>query len=298
MLPGPVVKLAAACAAFLLLGPAALAGGAEHVGSFTWHMESGGFGGFSGFETDPGGHTFMAVTDQGGFTSGQITRDAEGAVTAVSAAKLRRLQDVGGGGVFDDRSDAESLARAPDGRIFIAYERAHRVVRHDTPDGPGDLLPGHPDFRTFGFNAGLEALAIDAGGALYAIPERSGEWIKPFPVYRFSDGRWTRAFDLPRRARHLPVGADFGPDGRLYLLERDFRGAGIGFSSRVRAITLGAGGIVSEETLLETAYGTHDNLEAIAVWRDAAGALRMTLLSDDNFSSRYRTEFVDYRLSP
>ncbi len=75
----------------------------------------------------------------------------------------------------------------------------------------------------------------------------------------------------------LIVGADIGPDGRLYMLERDF--AGIGFRSRIRRFDLDGG---NEETMLETGLRTHDNLEGISVWQDAQG-LRLTLISDDNF---------------
>ena len=54
--------------------------------------------------------------------------------------------------------------------------------------------------------------------------------------------------------------------------------------------------VVGTETLLETRAGRHDNLEGIAVWRDATGNLRPTLVSDDNRSMLQRTEVVDYRI--
>lgn len=88
---------------------------------------------------------------------------------------------------------------------------------------------------------------------------------------------------------------DFGPDGRLYLLERALRG--LFFATRVRRFEIAEGArVVSEETLLETAAGTHDNLEGISVWRDGAGDIRITMISDDNFRFLQRTEIVEYRL--
>jgi len=41
---------------------------------------------------------------------------------------------------------------------------------------------------------------------------------------------------------------------------------------------------------------THDNLEGVSVWRDADGALRATLVSDDNFRFLQQTEIVEYLL--
>jgi hypothetical protein len=49
--------------------------------------------------------------------------------------------------------------------------------------------------------------------------------------------------------------------------------------------------------LLETATGTYDNLEGLAVWRDDAGAIRLTMISDDNFKSFQVTQFVEYRVN-
>jgi hypothetical protein len=93
----------------------------------------------------------------------------------------------------------------------------------------------------------------------------------------------------------LPVGADLGPDGRLYLLERRFHGLG-GFASRLRRVVLQEGGVARGETLFQTRPGQFGNLEGLAIWRDGAGALRATLISDDNFLPVLGTELVEVRL--
>jgi hypothetical protein len=92
----------------------------------------------------------------------------------------------------------------------------------------------------------------------------------------------------------LVTGADVGPDGRLYVLERSFSILG-GFASRVRRFAIGRDGLTDETLMLETPPGRHDNLEGISVWQDDDG-LRMTLISDDNQRFFQRTELVDYRL--
>ncbi len=115
-------------------------------------------------------------------------------------------------------------------------------------------------------------------------------------LFRFRDGRWDVAGLLPMDGKFLPVGADFGPDGRLYLLERQFFGLG-GFASRVRRVELAADGVIADETLIQTPPGSFVNLEGIAVWRDAAGVLRLTMVSDDNFMAVLGTEVVEFRVA-
>ncbi len=39
-----------------------------------------------------------------------------------------------------------------------------------------------------------------------------------------------------------------------------------------------------DETLFDSTTGTYDNLEGLSVWRDAGGAIRLTMISDDNFN--------------
>jgi hypothetical protein len=123
------------------------------------------------------------------------------------------------------------------------------------------------------------------------MPERSGLAMRSFPVYRLLNGIWDQPFEITRSGPYPLSGADIGPEGRLYVLERDF--IGVGFRNRVRRFALDGTG---EEVVLETRVLTYDNLEGISVWQDVQG-LRMTLISDDNFRSFQRTEIVEYRLT-
>jgi uncharacterized integral membrane protein (TIGR00697 family) len=140
-------------------------------------------------------------------------------------------------------------------------------------------------------NSSLEALAIGPDGALYAMPERSGLAMRPFPVYRLQNGVWDQPFGIPRSGPYLLSGADIGPDGRLYVLKRDF--IGVGFRNRAQRFDLDG---TSEEILLETRVPTHENLEGISARQDGQG-LRMTLIYDGNFRTFQRTEIVEYWLT-
>lgn len=276
--------------AALLSGGAPSQQQADYIGSYVWPESAHRSGGFSAIETEAGGLGFITVSDRARMIDGRFERDAEGRITGIDIARSEPLRSGREGIMTAHLADSEGLAIGADGRRWISFEGKARVRSETGPDGP-EVLPRPEAFPHMQFNSALEALAVDEAGALYTIPERSGRIDKPFPVYRWKDGQWTIPFSLPRRDNFLVTGADFGPDGRLYLLERDF--AGIGFRSRVRRFAPDGTG---EEVLLETGVGVHDNLEGISVWRDDLGRIRLTMVSDDNFRFFQRTEFVEYAL--
>ncbi|MFO8125857.1 MAG: esterase-like activity of phytase family protein [Yoonia sp.] len=260
------------------------------LGSFHWVVSDPNFGGFSAIELTPDGDSFIALTDRGFIAQGKITRHGS-AIAGIEVKTLRRLLGPTRAPLADAFSDSEGLAIGPDGTLHISFEGEHGIRSFAAMDQPGSHLIASPTFADFQLNASLEALAIGPDGVLYTVPERSGLAIRPFPVFRLKSGVWDQPFEIPRRGSFLISGADIGPDGRLYILERDF--AGIGFRSRVRRFDLDGSG---EEVILETRLRTHDNLEGISIWQDADG-LRMTLISDDNFRAFQRTEIVEYRLT-
>lgn len=260
-------------------------------------MEDPAFGGLSAIELSEDGQSFLALSDRGYWTRGIITRDGQGRITAVDAAPMTALRGKGDAPLAARRNDSEGLAVAPDGTVFISFENVARVLRYDRIDGPATNLPTPQDFSAMQTNSALEALAIAPDGTLYTLPERSGELDRPFPVYRFRNGRWDQPFGLRRDGGFLAVGADIGPDGRFYLLEREFHGLS-GFASRVRSFAMSGKGLTDERTELQTPAGQHDNLEGLSVWRDAQGAIRLTMISDDNFYFFLGTDLVEYRVLP
>lgn len=270
-------------------------GAADYLGRFLWQEDWAGFGGFSALEIEPDGLGFTALSDRIMLVRGRLWRDAAGAVAGVEAAPPEPLLDIHGQPLRGLRADSEGLAIAPDGTMWISFEGRARVRREGRDGAPPELLPAHPDFAKMGPNAALEPLAVDARGHLWTLPETPFDGSDRLPVYRFDGKAWDIAFHLSVRDGFDAAGADIGPDGRLYILERSFHL--YGFRSRIRRVGLDGSG---EEVLLTTATGTHDNLEGIAVWQDTAGlwggGLRATLISDDNQRFFQRTEFVDYRL--
>ncbi|WP_102223964.1 esterase-like activity of phytase family protein [Acidimangrovimonas sediminis] len=270
---------------------------ATHVGTYVWHVDDPHFGGWSGLELSDDGHRFLSQSDKGNLISGSLTRDASGAVTAVSANPITPERGPDGKVLRATRRDSEGLAVSSSGKIYLSFEGIQRVLEYDRPDGPAHALPRDPAFLNMPLNGSLEALAVDAGGALYTMPE-VGPVGHPIPVYRYAGGRWTQPFSLTRPDRFRPVGADFGPDGRLYILERAFLGI-FGFQTRVIRVTMGAGNRPVDAVQLFQSYpGQYDNLEGLAVWRDAQSRIRLTMISDDNFLFLQKTELVDYVVAP
>jgi hypothetical protein len=215
-------------------------------------------------------------------------------VDAVETGRWGLLADLPEGRDSDElRFDVEAVAPAPDGSLYMAFEHDHRVMRFETPDARPTRVVGAADLPEMpSDNRGIEALALRADGALVAIAEepRNGALV----TVTIREGRASPGPDLPARGRFWKVaGADFGPDGRLYVLERAF--LGLGFRSRVRSFAPDGG---DEREVLASGLRQHDNLEGIHVWQDADG-LRITLVSDDNLRpGLQRTELVDYRLAP
>lgn len=282
----------AALCLFLCL-PTTLRAEPEYLGTFTWPVRVHDAGGFSGLEVSDDGSRLTVISDRAMILSATIQRDGPH-ITAITPTPPRGLHDPDDAPLPLELSDSEGLAIAPDGTTYVSFEGEHRVWAY-VGDGPARPLPPITGFSAPHPNAGPEALAIDARGRLYTLPERSGQLTRAFPVWRF-DATWTQPFAIPRRGGFLPAGADFGPDGRLYLLERAFNG--FAFSSRIRAFTLSDTAILSEDTFVQTRPGQFDNLEGLAVWRDDMGAIRLTLISDDNFNALQSTQVVEFRLTP
>ena len=264
------------------------------MGSFVWQMPDRDFGGLSGIEVFDGGRQFVALGDKAMFITGRFQRYGAGHIRAVTAGPIRPLVGKNNGKpLAGRRADSEGLAIDSEGNAFVSFENRTRVARLDLESGVVADMKSYAAFASLPKNGALEALAVADGPVLYAVPEEPPT--QNIPVYRWIEGEWDDSLALPRRGRFVPVGADIGPDGRFYLLERDFRGIG-GFASRLRRFDLSEAGLSGEVTLLETPLALHDNLEGLSIWRDGRGALRATMISDDNFLFVQQTEIVEYRL--
>ncbi|MCC5987736.1 MAG: esterase-like activity of phytase family protein [Pararhodobacter sp.] len=256
---------------------------------FNWRSPGRPFGGFSGIHLDDNGLDFIAVADSGRLFMGSFTRNEAGHVVDAEIHSVHRLRDESGSPLRGRYRDSEGIAVAPDGTIFISFEggRRTRVAAYAHPDAPAHVLPTHPLFFELPGNLTLESLAIDGSGRLYTMPQSPHEG--RFPLMRLESDEWRIIGALEPMGGHHPVSLDFGPDGMLYLLERNFRW--FAYSSRISRLRPGQWD--RREVLVQTEPGLLENHEGLAVTRDSAGRLRATLISDDNELPFQRTQIAE-----
>ncbi len=280
----------------------------DTVGRLRWRggveLTSGaaGFGGLSDLELEPGGAGLLAVTDEGRWLSGRLHYDESGDLAGVTDARLGWLHDPAGRSLAQAakrRQDAEALTRLPDGSLLVAFERDHRIERFAGGlDATPETFPAPPGLAAAPANAGLEALVTLPDGRLLAFTEgqRQGDGLVAY--LRDSSGDWQTLL-LEATGLFRPTGAALLPDGDVLLLERRYTilgGPGARLS-RIALDTIRPGARLRGEEIAEIRPPlTVDNFEGVAVHRAGDGNLRITLLSDDNFSPLQRTLVVQFEL--
>lgn len=271
--------------------PALRLGALRVLSSVSLKADHAQFGGFSGLVIRAG--RLIAVTDRGWLLEGDL--DAEADVPMPRQARFGALSGTDGLLRGKAGGDAEALTLR-DGILLLAFEHDHRLMMRT-----GDLSLGGTvrdrGFESLSTNRGLEALATLPDGRLLAVEERARRGVhRQFLV---GQGGAVGMRALPQVEGFSVTGADIGPDGRLYLLRRDYSRLS-GVSIRVHRYALGADGWPMPDTREELAAfeGTSgiDNMEGLTVWRDAAGRTRLTMISDDNFNLIQRTLLLDFEV--
>lgn len=245
------------------------------------------FGGFSGLLVR-GGRLF-AVSDNAWWLGAGLAA-ADGALE-LRGARMAPIRGLSGWRYDRTTGDAKSLAW--DGaRLAVAFEQDHRIMRLEANGRTGAALAPEA-FDRMSPREGVEALASRPGGGLIAIAqERVGQGA---PVFVFgADGAVAEAL-LPMSWLNDVTGADLGPDGRLYLVQQE-HSALFGIDVQVMRYRLDPAGFPlpeSAELLAEFGAGSGiANIEGIAVEALAGGALRLWLISDNNFRATRPTQIV------
>lgn len=278
-------------AGVMMLPVAVCAAGLEPAGRFVWQSAQAEFGGLSGLEMSPDGDRFLAVSDRGFIFEGHPVRTATGQITAVDPVKRHDLLERDGTVMKRFLRDAEGLAVMPSGQIYVSFESYPRIWRYDRAGGPAHATHLWDHFWDIRDNAGLEALTPTPEGGLLAIAETVTDGFAA--TYSYDGDRWTPSAALAVPDGFRISGADLGPDGKLYLLERKLDWLS-GFVSRIRRLDRGETG--TGEVLLTSAAGDLGNTEGISLWQDAGGRIMITLISDDNFSPLQSTILAEFRV--
>lgn len=256
-------------------------------------LMSGGINDFSGIATRDGVNVLL-LSDHGFIAVTRLHRGYGQQIDGIEVRQVALLRDAAGQALHGPRHDAEGLSLAPDGSIYVAFEEYNRVVHYATLGGPAENLGAHRDFSRLRLGRGLESVAVSRDGALYSVPEEAARMTYGFPSYRLQGGEWTGSFRLPMDGAFLPVGADFGPDGLLYVLEREENTRG--FRSQVRRFAIRGRAISEPQVVMRSDYGQFGNLEGLAVFRDRSGRIRLLTVSDDDLR-RNPSELVDLVLN-
>ena len=278
----------------------------EFRGGLAMTSKYAAFGGISSLHMEPDGAHFLAVTDNGSWLRGRVAYDKDKPAGIADAEMAPVLG--GDGKPLAERGwfDMESLVEL-DGQFYIGIERVEQIVRLDMARNGfaarGEPIAVPPDFKKFPKNKSLECLAaapkdsalagnliviteesLDAAGNLHSFLI-NGDKVERFTVKRSDD------FDVTDCTMLSPT--------ELLILERRFSPAR-GVAMRIRRVPLSAlqpGALVDGKIMIEADMGYQvDNMEGIAVHRNAEGETVITLVSDDNFSVIQRNLLLQFTL--
>jgi hypothetical protein len=268
----------------------------EQLSQTVWREDAELFGGFSALEVREGGTRMVALSDRGNAAFAMLERDERGVLIGARLERIVRLKRPSGGPLRRYFDDSEGLTRSEDG-LYVSFEGIDRVALYPELTARPRPRPRYPAFEAFSVNGGLEALATLGDGTLLALTEAETPADKTHQAFLWDGDNWSQPFSLPGDGIFKPVGADLGPDGRLYVLERAFSLLS-GFRVRIRSFEVTPAGFEDEHMLLIGGPNAYDNAEGIDLWQTADGETRLTLISDDNFNLLQRTLISEFRLMP
>lgn len=252
------------------------------------------FGGISGLHIGPDRQHFVAHSDRGMWLRGKFVLDGD-RVTGIADAQMAPMRGPAGRPLAAmSWYDTEALTVDGDD-YYVGIERANQIVRFRFgTEGFGAYgIPIHvpSGIRALPYNRGLEALAfvpkgLPLAGSLLAISERGLDRDGNIVAFILG-GKTPGTFAVRRFGGYQISDAAISPSGHLVLLERNFSIL-TGIHLRIRAVPLDEirpNATVDGKVLVEAGAGYRiDNMEALAIERNAAGEILLTLISDDNFN--------------
>jgi hypothetical protein len=227
------------------------------------------FGGVSSLAIDGG--RLLALTDAGALIRFRPGRNG---------ARIGELPDGPGSGGFKRNRDSEALVRDSEGRgLWVAFEYRNQLWLFDRNFYRAVQLIDLGR-RGWGANRGIEGLVTD-GDALLLLHEDGDRLLRV-------TGTRARSLPIAGARGRISDAAAIGP-GRYLAIER--RVTPIGFRNALVSLEK-AGSAYRFGPRISLPLGALDNVEAIAVERRPGGALRLWLMTDDNFQQPFRTLLI------
>lgn len=287
VLGGPAVRAQEALARPIPYAPLPAGSGLEWLGGLEISDAALGFGGLSALHLSEELQV-TAISDVGHWMTARLEMQGDRPV-GLTGLRSGPLND--GAGRPMPRgfgTDAESLARLPDGTWLVGFERWHRIRAYARLEGPGVYVEAPAGLELAGGNAGLEALAVLPDGRWLAIVEAMSVPGQPGVTRTWlgGPGAWVPMAYRPGEGFN-PSDATALPDGGALVLERSFSLFG-GFGGRIvrlPAETLHRAGpetvLEGEEVLRFASPLPLDNYEGISAAR-VGGRTLVAMVSDDN----------------
>jgi hypothetical protein len=259
------------------------------------------FGGVSGVTVSDTSQVLL-LTDSGNYIRARLVHQG-GRLAGIADAEIAPFLPGDGSKGRGDTEDIAFDPADPSRGVVVRERQANAMLTFVLRDGvPADFTPTTvgADNRLLQSNTGLESVdyappASPVAGEIVAIAERPPRGETDIPGWIAGIG----AFSIVRHDDFDVSSARFLPDGDLLLLERRFAPAW-GIGTRLRRIpgeTLGVGARLDGEIILDAGMTSQiDNMEGLAVSRDAAGRTILTLVSDDNFNAFQRTLILQFAL--
>jgi hypothetical protein len=271
------------------------------MGAFELRSRHPHFGGISGMSIGAD-DTLYAVSDRGYWLSARMRHDSEGALVDLLAWQIKPILTPAKTPTDGVLTDAEALARAPDGSFIVGFEQNHRLWRYLPPpmtfDSPAQPITPPRDLAKAPANGGLECVTVLPSGEILTLAEELQTKERSFKGWLIDDQQAVELSYLPSAGFRVSDCAAL-PNGDVIVLERRLS-IFLAFSARlklIRAMNIPPHAILHGEDLLRLDPPLRlDNFEAIAVREDAAGT-SIYLISDDNFQPFQRTLLLQFRLS-
>lgn len=275
------------------------AGRLTWLGGWRLRGDDPAFGGYSAIATD--GRRFLLLSDGGNWLRFRFDG--------------RRLSHASGGALpggpgtgWDKRDrDSESLAIDPlSGRAWIGFENSNSIGRYSADLARIEALRRPREMRRWPTSGGAESLAILPGRRFLVLSElgkgdkgrgRRGLIFAGDPLTR----RAAFTFTYLPPPGYSPTDAAALPDGRVVVLNRDFR---LPFSfpvivTEIEAEAIRSGAVVRGRELARLARPLlSDNYEGIAATQEN-GETILWIVSDDNqYRWLQRSLLLKFRLDP
>ena len=270
------------------------------LGAFELRSRHPQFGGISGLSIGADGRLY-AVSDRGYWLSARMRHDSEGALVDLLDWQIKPILTPERTPTDGLLTDAEALARAPDGSFIVGFEQTHRLWRYLPPpmtfDSPAQAIPVPHNLAKAPRNGGLECVTVLPSGKILILAEELQNKDESFKGWLIDDQQAMELSYLPSAGFRASDCAAL-PNGDVIVLERHLS-IFLAFSARlklIRAASIRPHAMLNGEDLLRLDPPLRlDNFEGIAVQEDAAGTL-IYLISDNNFQPFQRTLLVQFRL--